>query len=123
MSIPVDAPDGFLCVPGCAHLPVAVTSIEETTQPCLTAVADLVGSSGEEPAYPIQRVIFAASVPEGFVGDPSSYFVETLVGQADDVEGVCYLHSVGQHPVIRLPVRTGHVQHRPADPPKPLGGL
>ena len=62
-------------------------------------------------------------MPEGFVLDSSSYFVETLVGQADDVEGVCYLHSVREHPVIRLPVRTGHVQHRPADPVEPLGGL
>ena len=38
------------------------------------------------------------------------------------MEGVCYLHSVREHPVIRLPVRTGHVQHRPADPVEPLGG-
>ena len=39
------------------------------------------------------------------------------------MEGVCYLESVREHPVIRLPVRTGHVQHRPADPVEPLGGL
>ena len=59
---------------------MGVASVEETTQPCLTAVADLVMSGGEEAAYPIQRVIFASSVSEGFVGDSSSYFVETLVG-------------------------------------------
>ena len=64
---PVDAPDGFLCVPGCADFAVGVTSVEETTQACLTAVADPLGSGGEEPAYPIQRVILAASMPEGFV--------------------------------------------------------
>ena len=33
-------------------------------------------------------------MPEGFVLDSSSYFVESLVGEAYDVEGVCYLESV-----------------------------
>ena len=37
---PVDASYRFLRVPGCAYLPVGVTSIEETTQACLTPVAD-----------------------------------------------------------------------------------
>ena len=37
---PVDASDRFGCVPGCADFAVGVTSVEETTQPCLTAVAD-----------------------------------------------------------------------------------
>ena len=95
----VDAPDGFLRVPGCAHFAVGVTSVEESTQPGLTAVADLVVGGGEEPPYPIQRVTFPASVSEGFVGDSSAYFVETLVGEAADTERVCYLHSVRQHPV------------------------
>ena len=81
-------------VPGGAYLPVGVTSIEETTQPCLTAVADPLVGGGEEAAYPIQRVILASSMPEGFVLDSSSYFVESLVGEAYDVEGVCYLESV-----------------------------
>ena len=46
---------------------MGVTSIEETTQPCLTAVADPLVGGGEEPPYPIQRVIFAASMSQGFV--------------------------------------------------------
>ena len=69
---PVDASDRFLGVPGGAYLPVGVTGVEETTQPCLTAVADPLMRGGEEPAYPIQRVILAASVSEGFVLDSSS---------------------------------------------------
>ena len=77
---PVDASYRFGCVPGGAHLPVGVTSIEESTQPGLTAVADPLMRGGEEAAYPIQRVILAASVSQGFVLDSSSYFVETLVG-------------------------------------------
>ena len=112
---PVDAPYRFLRVPGCAHFPVGVTSIEETTQADLAPVADPLMRSGEEPPYPIQRVILAASVSQGFVLDSSSYLVETLVGQADDVERVRYLHSVREHPVIRLPIRTGH------DPTPPSG--
>ena len=119
----VDASHGFLRVPGCAHFAVGVTSVEESAQACLTAVADPLMRGGEEPAYPIEWVSFPASVSEGFVLDSSSYFVETLVGEADDVERVCYLEGVGQHPVIRLPVRTGHVQYRPADTPKPIRRL
>ncbi len=69
---PVDASDRFLRVPGGADFAVGVTSVEETTQPCLTAVADPLGSGGEEPPYPIQRVILASSMPEGFVLDSSS---------------------------------------------------
>ena len=91
---PVDASYRFLGVPGGADFAVGVTGVEETTQPCLTPVADPLMRSGEEPPYPIQRVILAASVSEGFVLDSSSYFVESLVGEADDVEGVRYLHSV-----------------------------
>ena len=59
---PVDASYRFLGVPGGAYLPVGVTSVEESTQPGLTPVADFVVGSGEEAAYPIQRVILAASV-------------------------------------------------------------
>ena len=59
---PVDASYRFGCVPGCAYLPVGVTSIEEATQPGLTAVADPLMRGGEEAAYPIQRVVLAASV-------------------------------------------------------------
>ena len=59
---PVDASYRFLRVPGCADFAVGVTGIEETTQPGLTAVADPLMRGGEEPPYPIQRVILAASV-------------------------------------------------------------
>ena len=69
---PVDASYRFLGVPGCAYLPVGVTGVEETTQPGLTPVADPLMRGGEEPPYPIQRVILAASVSEGFVLDSSS---------------------------------------------------
>ena len=58
---PVDAPYRFGCVPGGAYLAVGVTGIEESAQAGLTAVADLVVGGGEEAAYPIQRVILAAS--------------------------------------------------------------
>ena len=43
---PVDASYRFLRVPGCAHLPVGVTSIEETTQADLAPVADPLMRSG-----------------------------------------------------------------------------
>ena len=69
---PVDASDRFGCVPGGADFAVGVTSVEETTQADLAPVADPLMRSGEEPPYPIQRVIFAASMPEGFVLDSSS---------------------------------------------------
>ena len=59
---PVDAPYRFLRVPGCAYLAVGVTGIEETTQADLAPVADPLMRGGEEAAYPIQRVILAASV-------------------------------------------------------------
>ena len=81
-------------MPGCADFAVGVTSVEEATQPGLTAVADPLMRGGEEPPYPIQRVILAASMPEGFVLGAASYLVETLVGEAYDVERVRYLHSV-----------------------------
>ena len=37
---PVDASYRLFRVPGCAHFAVGVTSVEEATQPGLTAVAD-----------------------------------------------------------------------------------
>ena len=76
----VDASHGFLRVPGCAHFAVGVTSVEESAQAGLAAVADLVVGGGEEPPYPIEWVWFPASVSEGFVLDSSAYFVESLVG-------------------------------------------
>ncbi len=90
----VDTSDGFLRMPGRAYLPVGVTSIEETAQAGLTAVADLLMSGGEEAAYAVERVTFASSMAEGFVVDPASYSVETLVGEAYDVERIPYLEGV-----------------------------
>ena len=59
---PVDVPDGFGGVPGCAHFAVGVAGVEESTQAGFATVADLLMSGTEEPPYPIQRVSFAASV-------------------------------------------------------------
>ena len=87
----VDASDGFFGVPGGAHFSVGVTGVQEATEPCLATVADAFGCGGEEPPYPIQRIAFSASVPEGFVLDPAPDFVEPLVSQPDDMERVCDL--------------------------------
>ena len=46
VSNPVDVSDGFFRVPGGVYLAVGVTGVEEATQPCLTAVADLVVGGG-----------------------------------------------------------------------------
>jgi len=40
----VDAPYGFLGVPGCADFSVGVAGVEEATQPCPAPVADTFGS-------------------------------------------------------------------------------
>ena len=58
----VDTSDGFLRVPGRAHLPVGVTSIEETAQAGLTAVADGLVGGGEEPAYDVERIRYLEGV-------------------------------------------------------------
>ena len=75
----VDAPHGFLGVPGCADFSVGVTGVEEATEAGSAPVADTFGSGCQEASYPIQRVSFAAPVPEGFVLDSSAYFVESLI--------------------------------------------
>ena len=95
---PVDASDGFGCVPGGADFAVGGTSVEESAQAGLAAVADPLVGGGEEAPYPIEWVSFPASVSEGFVLDSSAYFVETLVGEAADVERVCYLEGVRAAP-------------------------
>ena len=101
----VDASYCLLGVPGGAYFSVGVAGVEEATEPCPAPVADTFGSRCQQAPYPIQRVAFAASVSEGFVLDSASYFVEPLVGEADYVEWVCYLESVGQDPVVGFPVR------------------
>jgi len=87
----VDASHGFLGVPGGADFSVGVTGVEEATEAGSAPVADTFGSGCQEASYPIERVSFAAPVPGGFVLDSASYFVESLVRQPDDGEGVCYL--------------------------------
>ena len=72
-------------MPGCAVPPRrGHHPFEETTQADLAPVADPLGSGGEEPPYPIQRVILASSMPEGFVLDSSSYFVVNRTGFSGD---------------------------------------
>ena len=96
----VDASYGFGGVPGCADFSMWVTGVEEAAEAGAAPVADAFVGCGEEPAYPIQRVGFAAPVPEGFVLDPATDFVEPLVGEADHMEWVCDLPRVGQDPVV-----------------------
>ena len=74
----------------------SIAGFEEATEPGSTAVADAFAGGGEPPAYPIQRVSFAASVSEGVVLDPLSDFVESLVCQADHMERISDLSSLGQ---------------------------
>ncbi len=100
----VDASYGFLGVPGCTDFSVGITGVEETTQACPAPVADTFGSGCQEASYPIERVSFAAPVPEGFVLDPSAYFVESLIWRGG---------SHGKDP--RLAARWAGLGRRPCD--------
>ena len=82
-----------------------ITSIEQSQEACLAAVADTFVGGGEEAAYPIEGVTLASSVAQSLVGDSASYLVETLVREADDVERVSYLPGVGQYLLVGHPIR------------------
>ena len=62
----VDAPDGFLGVPGGAYFAVGVAGVEEATEACPTAVADAFMGCGEEASYPIERAILCGPCARGF---------------------------------------------------------
>ncbi len=68
---------------------------------------------GEAPAGSVERIVLAASMPEGVVLHAASGLVERGVGELDDVERVGDLDGVGQHRVEHRAIGVGQVERRP----------
>lgn len=66
----VDAPDGFLGVPGGADFAVGVAGGEQTAQLGLGAVVKALVCLGEQPPGAVERVSLAATVADDLVLDP-----------------------------------------------------
>ena len=64
--------------------------------------------------------MLAAAVSQRLVLDPAADFVEGVVAQPHDVEGVSDLSGFGHRGVERGAVGAREVQHRPADALAPL---
>ena len=48
-------------------------------------------SRNDQPPHPIERVVFAATVTQGVVLDPTPGLVDAIVAQADHTERISYL--------------------------------
>jgi len=119
----VDASHGFGGVPGCADFSVGVTGVEEATEAGWPR--SLIRSAADVSRRRIRYSgpSFAAPVPEGFVLDPSAYFVESLIWRGGS-------HGMG----LRLAPRWAGPGRRrcgrdltcptpPSGSPKPVVGL
>ena len=93
----VDRADDFLGVPGIAHLPAGVASLEQARETHAALVIEAFVSAGKEPAGAVERVVFVAPVSEGLVLDPAADLVESSVRELHQMERVSDLHSVREH--------------------------
>lgn len=118
---PVDLTDGFLRQPRVGDLAALVARGEQAAA-ALTGVIDeaFVGRD-QHPAGAVQRVVLAAPVSEGLVLD-AAVGLEPFVGDADDVERVCDLDSLGQHGVGDGAVGARQVERDVADMVDPAVG-
>ena len=118
----IDASQGLVGVPGQADLAFGVACIEQSPQPDPPVVGDALRGRHEQFADPVQRVVFAAAVPERVVLDSAADLVKGVVAQPYDVERVRDLLRGGRRRVERGPIRSREVQHRPTDGAAPCAG-
>jgi hypothetical protein len=97
-----------------ADLRAWITSSEQPEMLGPAAAAESFIGSGQQPPRPVERVVFAATMPEGLILDPASDPVETLVGEVDEMERISDLDRVGQDRVEHFAVRPDRssVAHR-----------
>jgi len=118
----VDAPHGFLRVPGSADLAAWVTSVEEPDELRSALVVESFGGFGEQAPASIQRAVLPAAVAEGVVLDPPSDLVEAPVRELHQMERIGDLVGVGEHRVERQTPGPRQVQHRPQDASRHASG-
>ena len=106
----VDVPGFFRLDGQVAAVTGGASGIGEATAQVLSSagaavvVESFVGSGQESPGS-VERVDLAAPMTQDLVLYPPAALVEALVGQADQVERVGDLDSVGQHGVEHGPIR------------------
>ncbi|MEZ5240829.1 MAG: hypothetical protein R2696_03730 [Microthrixaceae bacterium] len=97
-------------MPGHADLAVWVSGLEESEELLGALLIETFVALGQQPARSVERVVFAASVPERLVLHPTTALVEAAVRELAHVERISDLGRVGQRVVERLAVRPRQVQ-------------
>ena len=101
----IEAAQGFFGVPRQAHLALGIACGEQTTEFGVGTFAETFMSRNEQPSYPIERVVFAATVAQGVVLDPAARLVDAVVAQTDHMKRVSDLPSVWQRHIETATVR------------------
>lgn len=89
----------------------------------MAVVAESLSCHHQPSAGTVERIVFAAAVPDGLVLHPAPALIQRRVGEPGDVEGVGDLDRVGEHRVEHGAIRRRQIQGRPLDPGAPRLGL
>lgn len=114
--------DDLLGVPREPHLAVRVPGTQQTHQPFVLVIGELLGGHHEAPPGTEQRVVLAAAMAERLVLHAAPALVERGVGELDDMERVGDLDGVWEHRVEHGPIGGRQVERRPLDPRTPRFG-
>lgn len=87
---------GFFREPCHPHLPVWVTGLEESQQLGLATSVEAFSTLGQQASAAEQRIVLVATMTEGLVLGSAAAFIETLVGQLDDMERIGNLDCCGE---------------------------
>jgi len=92
-----------------------VAGFEQADQLGAASVADALGGFEQQPACPVEVIVFGAAPAGGLVVDSAAHVVDGRVGELDDVEQVGDLGGLGECFAGGLAIRPRQVHDRPAD--------
>ena len=94
--VAVELADRFFGVPGCAHVAVRVTGLEQVQQLGLSVFAQTFFGLGEEASDSVEGIVFVSAMAERLVLDPPPRLVELGRGQFHYMEGVGDERDLGE---------------------------
>ncbi len=101
----IETAQGFFGVPRQTNLAAGIACSEQTAEFGVGTFAEPFMSRNEQPPHPIERVLFAAAMPQGVVLDPAAHLVDAVVAQTDHMKRISDLPSVWQRHIETATVR------------------
>jgi hypothetical protein len=116
----VDGPQQLFALPGRGHLTTRISRRKAGPQPDPSPLGELLLGGQQQLADAVQRVLFAAPMPQGGLLGPPTDLVDHRVGQPDGVEVVHHHPGVTQRGCQRAGIAAPGIQRDHGDLGQPV---